>query len=192
MKTFKIKIDKKSIKKNPKAGETSDIALIHSEVQITIKGDEKEFEHIAKKQKVDVYKTSFSVQTIKPYIQSVYFAAGDLQSIGRLVEESDQKYKGNLSYSITNSFQEVRYLTPIPSHTFKYLKTKVQCQHCKAKFTHDKLYDVDNYDYEENYVGKSNVCPKCHLANACILEFEDFNDVLLQKAKVPRFIGKSS
>lgn len=190
MKTFLIKINRKSILKNPKAGRDSEIIFFSSEATVTIEGDARDFELIAKEQNTMLHRTKFSALTVRPFIITEYFVSGSSRDIDTVMEIACKKYKGKISFSIRNNYQEIHSMTENPSHTYKYIKTKVKCQHCKAKFTHDKLQDFDDYDYEGNFVGKANVCPECGKEDACYLEFEKLGAVLLELTKTPHLIVK--
>jgi hypothetical protein len=183
MKTYLVKIDRKSIKANEDAGLTSMNELISTTVSITMKGNHESLEKFSDRVKMTAMQ--MSSDGIK---YAEYMLHGGPDEVGEILEKLAKKYKKKLSFRLENNFQEIDFLTPIPPYSYEYRKTKVQCQHCKAKFTHDQLRDHDDWDDEGCYIGRSMICPECDKEDACALEFEDFESIALSKTGLPKLI----
>ncbi len=181
MKTYLVRISRKSIKANPDAGQTSAHELISTTVTITINGSHESLEKI--NDRIKLTTTNFSVTNqSKATEQSNYIFNAESDEVSEIMEQIAKKYGKQMTYHLENHFQHIDFMTPIASHNYEYLKTKVQCQHCKSKFTHDKLRDYDDWDYEGCYIGRSMICPECDKEDACKLQFESFELIALKKA----------
>jgi hypothetical protein len=175
MKTYLVKIDRKSIKANEDAGRTHFQELIRTSVSVTIKGPHVSLEDLFPNNfKRQLWVTSTSTSEV---LRADYVGYGLSSEIGPILEALVKDFKKNISYSLNNEYQDINLMTPVPSYSWSYIKTKVQCCHCNAKFTHDKLEDFYDEDSEGNFCGARNACPKCKQQDACELKFESFNEV---------------
>jgi hypothetical protein len=190
MKTYLVRIDRKSIKANKDAGQTSVNELISTEVHIKMKGSHESLEKFNNRIKMLGMFTSISSK--ENIIEAAdYLLCGQSDEVGEILERLGKKYKKQLSYQLQNHYQQIDFLTPIAPYDYEYRKTKVQCRHCKAKFTHDKLRDYDDWDDDGYYIGRSMVCPECDREDVCKLEFEDFERIMLSKAGLPKLVTGS-
>lgn len=77
----------------------------------------------------------------------------------------------NYEKTITQPYENLHTLTPIPLYSYRYAyeDTIIECCHCGETFPANELTS-DIYDD-----GYDRTCPKCDRQNCCELEFEKFN-----------------
>lgn len=174
-----IKIDLKSIKENPDAGNTVSHANGMVEAYIIFKCQNKEVDRIKGELKDNVYISvedyifDFGIVELQGFVNHNYLD----KIIPKLLELGVKNE--NIKYSVTNNVIPI-YHAPEPKYFYKYLKTKVECDHCSAKFKHSELKDEEWYDGDD-VIYATNTCPKCGGSHCCDLEFEKIEDALRRK-----------
>jgi hypothetical protein len=189
---YYIKIDPKSVKKNPNAGTTSCKEYLNSLASLTIEGEHESIEN----DYIRMVSCGGSMSGNKDYSSTYTYMASinnkNSEEFEALLSKLVKKFKDRFTYTIINNYQEINFIIPESPYFFEYKKTKVKCTHCSAKFYHTELVDEDgNYDYdEENYLsGRSSVCPKCDKEDCCEITYQIIGDYLLEKEGKPKFIS---
>ena len=182
MKTYKILIDRKSIKDNPNAGMQDINEYISTTATIVLR---QKHENLEKEYPL-VRLVGINGSTSRTEYR--YMIHGNHTEVGPIIEKIIAQFGKNVHISLENNFEEIHLLTSEPAFLFEHKKTKVQCQHCKSKFWHTQLRDFDDWDDEGCYIGRSNICPECDKEDACELEFESFESVALKEANLPKLV----
>jgi hypothetical protein len=187
MSTYVVKINRKSIKKNPNAGATRRLAEGPVSTTITISGAHESLESDDVKM---IQRSSSCVKGGSADIKTTYAVAGmSFKAQDKFLKSVLKKFGAAASYVIENNCHVVDTWHPEPAYLFKYAPLRVRCAHCDASFSYKKLRDEDDYDDDEvSYRGRSNICPVCHRDDACELAFEDIGDVLLSIHGIPKTI----
>lgn len=171
-----IKIDRKSIKLNPKVetGQFVDIVSSPPTCIITIFYNSTE---LPKKWNIEKYchlisckKTSDSKAEFKLISNTDDIPKG-LEKILRNIPPQDW------SYEIKYDCERIYELGCPSKYLFKYIKTKIRCKYCKAKFYPEELKEED-YD-DDTFV--SDICPKCGEPDCCNFMYEQLNDEQLEE-----------
>lgn len=184
---FLIKIDPKSIKKNPDAGQTSLNEYISSECYITITGDHESLENDDVRM---VYKSG-NVSAKNKYTETTrYITAMRSKELELYLDSLVEKHGKNVNYTVQNHFQELNFIVPSPPYLFKYKDKKVKCSHCKSTFSYKNLIDESDYDYDGNFCGIRNGCPSCREPDCCEIEFESIKGKVLSELGLPALVVK--
>lgn len=72
--------------------------------------------------------------------------------------------------------EEISLMRPVPTWSYSYVPTEVQCRECGAKFPHTEL-DEDDFG-GDNLI--KHICPKCGEGDCCDIEYEKIDDALKQ------------
>ncbi len=152
---FQIKIDRRTLKKNPNAGST--VSYIPGITEATFEYKGKELPNYLKD-------GGNCIATEVDYENNI------IQ--GRLLQALDNKLFAkmqkdeNINVNINREMQELKHL-PEPDYFYKYRKTKVQCDECMVWFDHHKLLSDEIMD-----VYSDRVCPECGSFDCCQLKYE--------------------
>jgi hypothetical protein len=190
MAKFLIKIDRKSVKRNPDAGATSIRVPTYIEISFEIKGKHVQADKKFRKYPIALMSYRFeegyymrSPQDGPPVVKKYRIIAGqDDFDLEKLLDRLKSFYKAKLiNFNVRYESQQVNLAMPVPTYTYQYKKTMVKCKGCKARFTHDKLEtDYDYYgDGSDCYY--EDICPKCGEHNCCDIKFENLNYEQLAK-----------
>lgn len=167
-----IKIDPKSIKKNPNAGNRDYIEDRGSTSILRINVyDKKISDHLEKNFDARMI-SMYTNKTGKP--ESKFYLVNDnFQPIVDYLKKMgvDPNY---ISIHTQYHYEHFTSMTPEPEYFYQYEDTEVECSECKAKFKRTELVDNSDYDYDGNPIGSSLTCPKCGEMDCCELEFERF------------------
>lgn len=188
MKTFLVKIDRKSVKPNPNAGKNKFHEFVSTECRITIEGkhDRNDF-----KDCILIHQaTTISAREVTTD-ESVYFPRPfqKCEDLMDWLETLSKKYGDRFHYTLQNNYQETTLLSPQPAFLFKYKPTKVKCRYCKKTFDYTKLGE-DYIDDGDDETLVENMCPECGEGYCCELEFERIETLLLKKLKLPKLVIK--
>jgi len=154
--TFLIKIDRRTLKKNPNAGSTVSYIRGAKSAEFKYKGT-KLPEYL--KDKGNCYITEIDYQNNIIYGKIIGIVTQ------RLIKQvlNDRK---NCTISMEQDLTKVEHL-PEPDYFYEYRKTKVQCDSCGAWFDHHKLRSDEIMD-----VYSDRICPECGEFDCCQLKFE--------------------
>lgn len=159
-----IKIDKKTIRKNPNAGSTITYLSVGCNVEFEIEGNIPEF----------IHKSPF-------YIEEWEKVNGIFTYIrGKIIGAVEQKYLDkahNLHLIIHNDIITINHL-PEPNYFFSYKKTYLECKNCKTKI---EVNQIEN-DYEKDYL--IQICPVCNAMNSFPeYKYQTIEEVIYAKRK---------
>lgn len=173
-----IKIDLRTLKKNPNAGNTVSYRQGKIEAELNFVC----YNHkILEKIQDMIYPIS---QTVKlpdgicevhalvkqKYINKIF---DKLLKLGVKAE--------NIQYTLKNNVEPI-YHRPEPEYFYKYLRTKVKCEHCFEEFPHNYLEDDERYDEESgDYYFVTNICPACGAGHCCDYSLETLEQALRRK-----------
>lgn len=156
MKYF-VKIDRKSIKKNPNAGN-------------------KVYQRVLAPDTIEV---SVIAKDINGGWANWFFVNNYLSSITPSVPPKDDVLSINVNRK--SNIETLHTLQGGPKYFFGYEDTEVECEDCHKKFSHTLLKDdyVDIYDGEDvcDTCKVDNLCPHCKTGDCCSLEFEQIEKV---------------
>lgn len=159
MKTFKINIDKSSIKKNKNAGSTVTNIPTNKEIYFSCKSLPSNF---IDKQNV---------------IITEYYLNDDGKFIdceGIILDESLlDNIPPNVKINIQFNHYTV-YHQPIAKYSFEYENPLISCSECDEYFYFNELLENDNDEYYSN-----TVCPKCGEIDCCKIEYQNINEINL-------------
>lgn len=187
-KSYLIKIDRKTIKANENAGATKDYDYIGTTGWIKIRGTHESLEEM--NDRIRMTGRSTSISSKKKYVSVTDYIVGgmDFKEMQELADTLRKKFnKDMLSFTIHNQYQEINFMNPVPPFSYQYKKTKVKCNYCDAKFTHDQLKS-DSMEDDDNYSYSDKICPKCGEWECCQLEYEDIGGIILTKKGLPALV----
>jgi hypothetical protein len=151
---FVIKVDRKTIRKNPEANKIKDFQLVVYTVDTAIECE-------------GLICTSTSGRASVP-ISRTYVAGGTESDMVKLYEKLIAKYpRGpNVGYNMApmkGMFQP--YHTP---YVYDFEDTILQCGLCNSKFPLSKMI--------VNVPGVSGICPICGVEECCLIEYEHMDN----------------
>ena len=174
MAKYKIKIDRKSIRKNPKAGATS--SLLAGEATFTV---------------------TRVVATMDGPLHQVLKAKGmEIKSPGIILTDvtvvrerrlETGRGKDYLNYTARDQLIQVEgdrpcehvEHEPLPDWLYEHRETKVRCRSCKVAFPHTELESDSSPNGEYSYA----VCPKCGIWDCCKLQFEKISTAIAERKR---------
>jgi len=166
---MKILINRKTIKRNPNAGQT----VFYVQGQKIIKFSC----HTLPEQFIDGVNCIIGSHEIQDGIDCNY--QGIITDV-HILNEYIKKEKGlpnGLSVTMTHNPIQIKQKEPDPDWLYDYKPTKVTCKYCKETFNHTEL-DCDSIESDDYYSYSETVCPKCDRWDCCELEYEDIKDAL--------------
>lgn len=159
-----IKIDKKTIRKNPNAGSTVSYISNGYSAEFEIEG------HIPK----FIHKPPFYIEEWKKEDGIFTYVRGKI--IGA-VEQRHLDKAPNLHLIIHNDIITINHL-PEPDYFFSYKETYLECKHCGSKIEIDQIVT----DYEDDY--QIQICPACNAMNSFPkYKYQTIEEVLHGKRK---------
>lgn len=164
-----IKIDRKSIRKNPNAGRTQQKVAGARNTTFTCKGKLPGY----LKDKDNIVITGWSIRDgIKEYEGIIT----DESIIEKIYDNEYYKENGkNISIETTQDWHTVTF-PPEPEYFYKYKDTKVKCKECKHEFMSDEFKEFE-IDWDDNYSHTITGCPKCENWDCCDINYEKIEDV---------------
>ena len=152
---FLIKIDHRTLKKNPNAGSTITYLPGTKSVKFIHKGKELP-NYLIDGQNCWVFEEDYQNHIIK----------GEM--IGQINSKIINKITKDKNTEITfhQEVQKIAHL-PEPDYFYQFRKTKVECQTCRMKFDHHELQSDSFMDYYSD-----SICPECGEWDCCQLKYE--------------------
>lgn len=158
-----IKIDRKSIRKNPNAGRATQKVAGRREVTFTCTGELPEYLKNEKYAIITQESETWSTdEIIKEYS-------------GLIIDESilDKLYKTKDAFITIEMNQEWDTLTFPPEQTYfyDYKNTKVKCAECGHKFMSNEFAEFEN-EWDDYYSHTHEGCPECGEWDCCDVRYE--------------------
>lgn len=173
-----VRIDLRTLKKNPNAGNT--MSHVHGKTEAYIEFTCKD-QDIEKKLEDMIYivgkYVSFPLGNVK------IEAHVDHNSIKKIIPKLLKLgvKNENIKFSVNHNVETI-YHQPEREYFYSYLDTKVKCEHCSEEFSHKELMDDEVYDsVDDEYYFTTNVCPACGAAHCCDFSYETINQALERK-----------
>jgi hypothetical protein len=154
---YLIKIDPKSIKRNPNAGNTVYRQVIGTETE-----------------EAKVYYGNGSWHR-EQYFNGMLAITESVQAPRDKNVMECLPVGWHSSRTERQLFDTMYSLHPEPNYHFKYEDTLVQCESCKAIFPHGDLESWNDEDSEGNYYYSDRVCPFCDEHDCCSLRYEELD-----------------
>ena len=171
-----IKIDPKSIKKNPNAGNRDYFEDMGSTSTLHINVVDQNITNYLES-KFNARLSSSSYDTKSGKRESLYHLVNaDFNLIIDYLKKMGVDPK-TIHINTQYHHQHFTSMTPEPDYFYEYEDTEVECLECKANFKRSELIDDSDWDYdgEDEYpTGSVRTCPKCGEFDCCELEFEKF------------------
>jgi hypothetical protein len=168
---YTIKIDRRTVKRNPTAGTTE--YLIAGRSTCTLK-----VTHIMELP-ID-FKAHLVERNITDGIQQSVFVireADFLEIFERLIKYGVPRE--NIKYNISRHHEHVSSMVPESNYIYQYLDCKVKCKYCNKKFSYKQLKsETSGWD---DGVDSDTVCPKCGMFDCCVVNREELSDKELEK-----------
>jgi len=176
-----IKIDRKSIKKNPNAGKQHYQEMIGQNITLYVSWADFTINHedLEKRLKKDIG------DTVRLTRFSTSERSGNSAEFIMIDEPTDtvleqlKKDGFNSTVSIHNNWQDIHSLFPEPDYNYKHKRTRIKCNACEKTFYHDMLRsDSSGCECCETDDYSDSVCPKCGVWDCCEIEYERIEDVV--------------
>lgn len=172
-----IKIDLRTIKENPNAGNTLHEIQGTPTAELKLNGvTEREYKALEKM--IIVYSKSVSIPDclfkIEARVKTKY-----IEKIFPVLERLE--LDGKFELTVYNNNQVINSMTPEPKYHYKYLNTKVKCGFCGAKFVHDELQTDWVVGPDGDDIPHDNVCPKCGEIECVEIKYETIEEALKRK-----------
>ena len=152
---FLIKIDRRTVKKNPNAGSTVSYIRGAKSAEFVYKGKGLHNYLIEDKN---------CIVTEIDYVKNILRGIITEPVTQKLIIRISLDDKCNIS--MEQETTRIDHL-PEPDHFYKYRKTKVQCDECKGWFDHNTLQSDDFMDCYSD-----RICPLCREWDCCQLKYE--------------------
>jgi len=176
--THLVKVDLRTIKENPNAGNTLSVVDNGSTVTASFKHHNIEI--------LDKIKDCFIVERYSKRNVLSYFHFN-----GRVIYKGPKVFynkllklgvdKDSIEINIENHFHHMHH-APEPDYYYKHLDPKVKCKHCGTK---SKVSEMSSgefyYSSTEEYIYYENICPACGVIECVDLEYESIEDALRRK-----------
>ena len=165
-----IKIDRKSIRKNPNVGRTQQKVAGARNTTFTCKGELP----VYMKDEDSIIITEWSIgDGVKEYKGIIT----DESIIEKIYNDELFKENGkNITIETSQDWNTVTF-PPEPKYFYKYKNTKVKCKECKHKFMSNEFKE---FDWDDNYSYTITGCPKCENWDCCNIEYEKIEDVKIK------------
>ncbi len=173
MKTVMIKIDRSSVKKNPKYGHSVK-SYVQREASFSCKGSLPNF--MIDGENVHVITETFQQGKGKEFTGVIVDPENAIEWMQQLTKDDIKKHE--LSISINNNISVIDGIL-FGKWNYAYEPKKVKCSSCKKSIIFDEIEEEWDSDGEDDY--KYTVCPNCHATNSFPeLEFEKIEDVVAE------------
>lgn len=163
-----IKIDKKSIRKNPNAGRTQQKVAGMRNTTFKCKG---ELPSYMKDEKTIIITSWLIDKEIKEYEGVII----DEDIIEKVYKEISKKNGKNLTIEITQDWSTLTF-PPECRYFYKYKNTKVKCKECGNRFMSNDFKEIE-LDCGDDYSYTDTGCPNCENWDCCEVEYEKIEDV---------------
>lgn len=160
-----VKIDLRSLKPNPHAGQTVIHQYVGQNVWFTFDY------HSAELPKIITHDKRFRLSGWeKPTHSSVY--THTYRFYGKITDRLLAKLfakvgEKNVKYEAQNIYQSYNTMTPQASHLYKHVDARVKCKNCGATPKLSELMSDTDYDFGGNRFEYEDMCPKCEQTDCC-------------------------
>jgi len=152
---FLIKIDRRTVKKNPNAGSTVSYLPGVKSAEFEYHGKELP-DYLIEDENCIVTEINYGENILRGIITEPL-----TKKLVKYVLADDA-----CNISMEQGIERMEHL-PEPNHFYKYRKTKVQCDACKGWFDHNTLQSDDIMDCYSD-----RICPLCREWDCCQLKYE--------------------
>lgn len=157
-----IEIDRESIKRNPRAGETMTVVGHRKTATFDITGDLPDFF-------IDGENVMITESAYGGFIQSYKGEIFDDDTINKCVG-----LNLNVTVNIDRNFYRHDHIR-IWDYTYKNID--IMCDSCEETIKSEDLKSEEIWNGADEYYS-NRVCPKCGEFDCCELEYENFNEAL--------------
>ncbi len=175
----KIKINRKSVKKNPNAGQS--VHHLPGRITITqvmITGECTDGGAVYRKRTYIGSKLSpDKQQLVDGHLVGEETRTIEYNNAGQFPPPPPPDWKDSIS--VNTSIQEIHSLTPQPNWLYEYEDAEVECSICRSEFPWEKLESDYGWDADDEIYSNS-VCPECGAWECCEIEFEKLSDKELE------------
>lgn len=175
MKELLVKINKKSIKKNPNAGQTKTSVLVGIKATFDLKGELPNYFIDGENVIIEEIKNNNSLNWLKEYFPTLEYRGIFINpnNVQDLIDKCI-KDKINIKYEITYNYTDITHL-PEPIWFYKYRKTYVKCCNCKSKVSVDNI----EHDYCDEVDVWYEKCPVCYsIGTFPTIKYEKIDDIV--------------
>jgi hypothetical protein len=160
MATTLIKIDRNSIRKNPRAGATSTEVIGSVEVNFS-------YDRISKEdwQRLKALESAGKGVIITKWSDTMCEGFVDYEDLLHLLPQN------GLSYHVKKNIDTIYHL-PEPKYTYRHEHTVLRCNNCNSDVLNTKILIDCNDD------GCYNICPVCNGIETFDYEYEKISDVM--------------
>jgi len=181
-----IKIDRRTIKKNPNGGNNF-IVIKKGYPEFTLKADIATNKAIAHYNKFEESKYQYQI-TKSMICYSLSFSLGscglskvELDGVftGRTIPyKTIKKLFGDCIISVDYNKEVLRSMTPEPLYFYRYTNPFVFCTECGKKQKLKRLDTVESFDSDGFEFTMYDVCGNCGLANSVDVEYEKIENAI--------------
>lgn len=187
--SYLIKIDRKTIRENPKAGDMQDHAYISTTgyISIMVKHESLEKED----DRIRMISRSSSITKDEKFVEKVDYIVGGMDFVGmqELADKLRKRFGKHFTFTFENHFQEINLMPgSYAPFLYEYKKTLVKCMYCDSRFDHTLLKSDGDEDGDGNYYSSDAICPKCGEWECCTVEYEDIGGIILSKMGLPSLV----
>ena len=160
--TTLIKIDRKSIKKNPNAWRDS--------VHIPMAWNTSFETNLTPFELPAWLRENITLVSVEPPCTKGWLDVVD----DRLIEFAQSSIKKGHKFNIEckRGIQTIYSLTPEPEYNYKYKNTKVKCSCCKSMILHS---EIEEDEFEDTLV---KICPKCGDVDTFDYKYEEIEEIM--------------
>jgi len=167
---YLIKIDRKSIKKNPNADRTETVVPTNKE--IIFEGRKKIPSYLIDGENCCILNWTHGVNGSLLHYRGVLI---NEELINKILNDPDIRITESEQHFVTvHHFPEENYF-------YKYKSIQVQCKYCKRKFMSSKLkfYEEESCGCDYGWYNCTDEgCPHCRAWFCCQVEYENINEVI--------------
>jgi hypothetical protein len=168
-----VKIDRQTIKKNPRAGARETNFPGRTTISVIAKGNEAVPESVIPE---EVRFASIDNTGRSEFLADSMQVARDFEvDLSRL----GFQVKINASREIVKSYHD-----SIPRYSYSFAPKDVKCKGCGSEFDHTQLGEL-LHEEGDDYVYVELVCPRCGIEDCCDLEYERFDDSMVMSNEQP-------
>lgn len=169
-----IKIDRKSIVKNPNAGNTSTRVMLNQ--QTSFEYDLITYDNFCLLQQLQnerrLYITEYTdFYSVENYLETKISCKGEILDHSLI----DSLPKKGLKINTKINWQTINHL-PECEYTYHYKNTLVECSNCLGLVYHQSISE----QYDDNYEYKYKTCPICNGIDTFDYSFEDINSIKIK------------
>lgn len=173
MTSYLIKIDRRTVRKNPLAGQTCFIEPIGHRTELLFTSTKMELPDFLKN-RAGIINISGRFWTDRPDGQFQITAImtdpiDDMDTFMMLMEVYGID-RASISIKTNYQHQVIHSMTPEPDWLYQYEPIRVKCEFCNRRFLHTELKSDSIWHDDEIF--SDTVCPKCDTFDCCEIEYE--------------------